>query len=146
MAAYTVQNNLALLTDEPIINLTQTGTAVRLQLTEFSIGAVADASAAQDIELIRSTNAGTTPTVLTEEPIDPVVVASTGIGDGGTYATNPTTGNGLYRFGMNQRATYRWVAQPGRPFVGVLTANNGLMLRARGSATFTISAAIIWDE
>ncbi len=59
-----------------------------------------------------------------------------------TYLTSPTE---LWFLGMNQRASYRWVAAPGSeyvyPAVSSGTGGNALALRAR-SAGYTSSAPV----
>lgn len=56
----------------------------------------------------------------------------------------------IWYVGVNQRASYRWVAAPGSelvyPAVSSATGNNGLGLRARGSATTTGTMTILFAE
>jgi hypothetical protein len=56
-----------------------------------------------------------------------------------------TTGSNVFYIGVNQRASYRWVAAPGSELVSPATSSNGFQLRCRsaaygGTATGTILA------
>jgi hypothetical protein len=59
-------------------------------------------------------------------------------------------GPDIWYVGVNQRASYRWVAAPGselvHPAVSSGTGSNGLALRARGSYTGTVTGNILWQE
>lgn len=60
-----------------------------------------------------------------------------------TLATNNT----LWYEGMNQRATFRWVANPGSEFVNAAVSSNGLVLQARAAAfTSTVTATVYVSE
>ena len=57
----------------------------------------------------------------------------------------------LWYVGINQRASYRWVAAPGSelvwPAVSSATAGNGISIRARsGSYTGTATVTALWQE
>ena len=52
--------------------------------------------------------------------------------------------------GVNQRASYRWVAAPGQEIVYPANSsgsgNNGLMLSARGNYANTVTGTVIFSE
>jgi hypothetical protein len=63
-----------------------------------------------------------------------------------TYLTAATE---VWYVGINQRASYRWVAAPGSEMVYPATSSasvNGLALRARGNYTGTVTAAVLVNE
>ncbi len=118
---------------------------VRPAIYELVIGSIATpADNAWDFFLQRYTVAGTstafTPVAL--DPADPASLASAGV----NHSVEPTyTANAyLGRFSGNQRATFRWVANPGSELKMPATAANGIGLLSQtavGSAvamTFTI--------
>lgn len=90
-------------------------------------------------EIQRCTTAGTAGTNPTPASIDPgdTLAATTVCGQ--AHSANPTlTANQvLYSAGLNQRATFRYVAQPGRELIVPATASNGL-----GFTTPIASAAV----
>lgn len=58
-----------------------------------------------------------------------------------------TTGSNVFYVGVNQRASYRWVASPGGELVSPATSSAGFQLRARsGGYTGTATGTIHWVE
>lgn len=58
-----------------------------------------------------------------------------------------TANSNLFYLGMNQRASYRWVAAPGSELVWPAASSAGLVLRARSAAyTGTATAAVYFSE
>lgn len=88
-----------------------------------------------------------TATAFVATPLDPadgtalsvVTINSTTMG-------TVTAGSELWYVGVNQRASYRWVAAPGSELVWPATSSNGLVLRAKGSATVTPTGTILFQE
>lgn len=74
------------------------------------------------------------------------LVANASAGSSTLYAQTTQ----LWYVGVNQRASYRWVAAPGSEFVypavSSVTGNNGLQLMARGSYTSTVTATVLLSE
>jgi len=63
-----------------------------------------------------------------------------------TQVTLTSVGD-LWYVGVNQRASYRWVAAPGSEFVYPATSSNGLVLQARsGGYTGTVTGTILFTE
>jgi hypothetical protein len=64
--------------------------------------------------------------------------------------TNIVANTEVWYVGVNQRASYRWVAAPGSelvyPAVSSATGNNGLALRFRGSNVTTVTNNVLWQE
>lgn len=60
-----------------------------------------------------------------------------------------TAGSELWNVGLNQRASYRWVAAPGSEMVYPATSSNGLALRAVSSVggyTGVVTATVLMQE
>ncbi len=118
---------------------------VRPAIYELIIGSQATpADNAWEFYLQRYTAAGTSTafTPIALDPADPASLASAGY----NHSVEPTyTANGfLMRVAGNQRATFRWVANPGAELKMPATAANGIGLLSQsvaGSAvtmTFTV--------
>lgn len=127
---YAVATTATLAQSSTLPLLTVIGTAaVRSMIYEFTFGSSgAPADAAASFTLQRSTTAGTpgsTFTLISLDPGDPAAVTTCGLA---TYSGGPTlTSNSfLYNFGINQRATFRWIAAPGSELKIPATANNGI--------------------
>ena len=151
MGRYVVVHQTPAGTDLPIINLTGSA-AIRVKIYDLVLGFDGTpADVAGEFVIDRTTDAGTGGTALTENPLDPLTVAATGAGIGGTFTTAPTDGATpvvLLMIALNQRATFRWVAAPGGELISTATAANGLMLNSTGmsSGTPNTNATIYWEE
>lgn len=89
--------------------------------------------------------AGSNPTPLPLDSGDVASVSTAGITHSGepTYAATDDRLN-IY---LNQRATFRWVAQDGREIMGPATAANGIGTRMKtASASMTLQASVIFRE
>lgn len=124
------------------------GTTVRPRLYEFtfgSSGSPADNAASFLIQRATTVGHSTAFTPVALDSGDPAAISSAGI----TYDTGPTlTANAyLYEFGLNQRATFRWIAAPGSEFVVPATAANGIMvLNPAVSSTWTAQFVLLFAE
>jgi hypothetical protein len=94
-------------------------------------------------DISRMTAAGTATSV-TPQALDPADVAALGTANN-NYTAEPTitASSSLLNVGVNQRASYRWVAAPGSELVFPATAANGLALRTL-SGGYTGSATGDW--
>ena len=147
MGKYSASHQTPAGTTLAIINLTGSA-AIRCKIYDLIIGSDATpADQATEFTMVRTTDAGTGGTALTEAPLDPLTVAATGAAIGGTFSAQPAQGNILLMIPLNQRATFRWVAAPGSELISAATAANGIMLNSVGStATPNINATLIWEE
>jgi hypothetical protein len=85
-----------------------------------------------------------TGTAVTPNPLDPADVAALATAKNNYSAEGTVTANSsLFNVGINQRASYRWVAAPGSELLFPSTANNGLVLRTQ-SGGYTGSATGDW--
>lgn len=135
-------------TDLTIIVL-ESAAAVRGTIEEFVVGSItAPADEATEFNLLRHTTAGITGTNVVEKEHDEDNVGASCSVQGGTFGTEPVyETDELYNVPVNQRATFRWVARPGKGFKTTVGTANGIGLRSISStATPTINASLSWVE
>jgi hypothetical protein len=131
--SYSINGNLTNTASStaPLLNIVG-GTTVRVKIYDLCMGSDATpADQATKYALQRSTTAGTTPTTaITPQALDAADPAAVAVGNQGTFAANPTlTANAfLLQWSQNQRATYRWVAAPGKELIVPATSANGIAL------------------
>lgn len=131
----------------PLVGFTG-ATTVRPCLYEFtfgSSGSPADNAASFLFQRATTIGNGTAFTPVTLDPGDPASTTTSII----TYTTGPTlTANAyLYEFGLNQRATFRWIAAPGSELKVPATAANGIMcLNPAVSSTWTAQFVLLFAE
>lgn len=97
----------------------------------------------------RITAAGTAGSSFTPNNLDPAGPAGAYASGLGVFTTEPTytSNKSLLQFGLNQRATFRWVASPGYEIVLAATQNNGAGLKSSTStSTQAASATLLWEE
>ena len=93
-------------------------------------------------DISRLTAASTAETALTPRKLDPAdAVALAVAGCNQTSEPTYTADSSVFYIGVNQRASYRWVAAPGSELVYPATAANGLGLRVL-SGGYTGTCAI----
>lgn len=123
-------------------------TAIRPMVNELEIGvSTTPADQTLQVTLSRHTAAGTA-TSFTPNPLDPADTACVSLGKI-THTVEPTytASQDLLNIYLNQRATFRWVAQDGRECVAPATAANGLGLRnLTSSASMTMQGTLIFRE
>ena len=92
-----------------------------------------------------TTSGGTSYVCPALDPADGVAQSVTTVNS--TTEGTITANSDLFYIGINQRASYRWVAAPGSELVWPATSSNGLVLRARSAAyTGTATANILFQE
>ncbi len=111
-------------------------------------GTPADTYVVYDVSRITSSPAGVPPySSAVPAPLDPADAAASAICySNATSSTGEPTITSLFNVGVNQRASYRWVAAPGSELVYPATSLNGLTLRAAGTATVTATATVLSQE
>ena len=89
-----------------------------------------------------------TATVLAAQPLDQADSAAlTNVTVNSSTHGTITSGSNVFYVGVNQRASYRWVAAPGGELVWPATSSNGFQLRARsGGYTGTATATVHFEE
>jgi hypothetical protein len=108
-------------------------------------GTPADNAVDWDISRMTADGTGTSATPTALDPADAAMLATSKV----NYTAEPTVtaASSLFQVGVNQRASYRWVAAPGSELVYPATANNGLVLRAKSSGyTSTFTGAALVEE
>jgi hypothetical protein len=122
--------------------------AVRPKLYDLMLGSPstpADQAASWVIK--RSTTASTGGTAVTPSPIDPGDPVSISTAMVAPSMSAPTLTVVLLQWAQNLRATYRWVAAPGKEIVAPATAANGLtMLNPVLTGAFNISMTLEFEE
>ena len=101
-----------------------------------------------EYQLVRTTSTGTTPagstTIVRASSFSPAPGCTYG---GGGYTTEPTFTDILMDVGVHQKATFRWVAYPGRELFNTPAASAGVGLTVvQQSAAFALSTTIYWLE
>lgn len=92
---------------------------------------------------ISRVTASSTSTIITPMPLDQADAASLTVATANSSTHAVITSGSLFYVGVNQRASYRWVAAPGGELVAPATSSNGFQLRTRsggytGTATGTL--------
>lgn len=123
-------------------------TANRNRISEYMVadqGAPADNVVVHTLQ--RCTALGTN-TLVTATKLDPADrVAQALCGENHTAAPTYTASEELAEFGLNTRATFRWVAAPGYEIVTPATAANGVGWSAlHASATTLFGVQAYWEE
>ena len=125
----------------------------RSRVYEFAIGpaAIAPVDQGQRVDVIRTTTAvptgGSTPVIGYNDSADGAALATPYAGSTGG-ATLLTTAP-LYSIGLHQKASFRWVASPGREFVNPITTLLGIgiyIAAAFQSAAFNSLGTFCWEE
>jgi len=101
-----------------------------------------------EYQIQRTSTTGTTPagntTVVKRDSFSPAAGCTFG---GGGYTTEPTPGDALLDISVHQKASFRWVAYPGRELLTTPAASAGIALSViQQSAAFSINASCMWLE
>jgi len=107
----------------------------------------APADIASRFDLIRHTTAGVGGTATLEKPNDPQMPGASCNLRGGTMTEPTYEADFLLEVALNQRATFTWIANPGREFRTTVGTANGIGLRSIASgATPNMNITMAWDE
>lgn len=122
----------------------------RLKIYEWDIGATAAPNATDcnfTIDMVRTTANGT-DTSFTPNPVDLADAACVAtFGQNATIEPTVTANSQLWTFGMNQRASYRWIAKDGKELVIPATANAGIAHRVLSpNYTANYGGTMYFDE
>ena len=106
------------------------------------------ADVATRFDVIRHTTAGAAGTAVSEEPNDPQRAPTSLLNLRGGTMTEPTySANFLVEIALNQRATFTWIANPGRELRTTVGTANGIGVRSISSGgTPNINITLFWDE
>lgn len=144
---YTAQGDNAVEATETLITY-QSATTIRPELLDLVVGCgVAPGDQATLFQLYRFDTDDGTGSAFTPNPLDPGDPAALGVCQI-THTGEPSSkGVILLLVPLHQRATFRWVAAPGRGFKGPAVATEGWgyqSLTATGTAVHNVS--LIWEE
>ena len=148
MAAYVVQLNRTASTTLSLGTVTADATRPRRgKWYDLIFGSEATpADNAFQYIVQRCTAAGTSSAV-TPSPLDPADAATEAdSGENHTIEPTYTAGLVLLAVGLNQRATFRWVASPGCELVYPATASNGIGIQTPTSSAVAITGTVQFVE
>ena len=145
MPKFSVPGNKGTANVRTIVNARSDGTTLASgKVWEYSVGSIASADASFDHEIYRATDAGTAA-ALTPNPLDFNDTAA--IFDASdTYTTDPTITAVLMRFGMHQRASWRWVAGAGDELMWPNLAADGICGGLAATSTTDFSGTLMADS
>ncbi len=144
---YTDQGSNAVEATETLATY-QSATTVRPELQDLVVGCgVTPGDQATLFDLYRFSVDDGTGSASTPEPLDPGDPAALGIFQV-THTTEPNTiGAILLVLPLHQRATFRWVAAPGRGFKADKVATEGWGFRSlTATGTAVHNCTMIWEE
>lgn len=156
MANYSVSNTLAgsqqnlSSSYKTLVTITSSSAtqARRGQIYDFTVGTdgtPADNALVFDISRQTAAATATSATPLALNPADAAFLGLSTVN--ATIEGTITSASSVWSAGINQRATYRWVAAPGSEFVYPATTANGFALRAKSAAyTSTAIGTVLFTE
>lgn len=149
MGRYSIEMNRTASATLSVGNVTADATRPRrFKLYDLVFGSAeatpADGNSLWQVQRCSSAGTGTAVTPQALDPGD----AATEMDALEAHSADPTlTANAiLLSVGLNQRATFRWVAQPGGEIVAPATASNGLAVRTPTAATVACTALAHIEE
>lgn len=145
---YSVVHETAAGTTLTILQVNAAATTTRGWIYDIIIGSDATpADVATQFDVQRGTVSGT-GTSVTPRALDPGNPAAIFAGEGGTFTGQTKTANSaMLSFGLNQRATFRWVAVPDGELVIPATSDNWVGVESIASGgTPNINCTISWQE
>jgi hypothetical protein len=91
--------------------------------------------------------APSTSAIISAQPLDPAdaAMASGAVANSTTEGTFTSSAE-LWYVGVNQRASYRWVAAPGSEIVYPATSSAGVALRARSAAYTGTATGTVYNQ
>lgn len=158
MANYSVSNTLAGTQQNLSTSYKTLVTVNSLSTTQARRGCVYDIMVGTDgtpadnavvYDLSRLNGTAGTATSATPTALNPADAAYLGAAVVNTTieSANITAASSVWSIGVNQRASYRWVAAPGSEFYYPATTLNGFVLRAKSPAyTSTVVGTILITE
>lgn len=126
----------------------QSATTIRPRIYEFIVGTTGTPNDnAIEYRLMRFDGGTEAGDALTPQPLDQAMPAALGTALG-NLETEPTpTAGEDFIIGLNQRATFRWIASPGRELVVPAVADEGVNLVGfHASFTGLYTGTLFWEE
>lgn len=147
MAEYSTRGSMALIAADTVLSVIA-ATTVRPKVSDLILSSPSTPNDYSAEFYLQRFSADGTGTGVTPQPLDFGERAAVATSKH-TYTAEPTlTANEiLLQIAMNQRATVRWVAQPGRELVIPALAGDGLALLCNAVSTqFTAAATLFFTE
>lgn len=113
---------------------------------EFVLGSEATAADNPFLYTLTRCTATGTGSAVTPVAIDPGDTVASNAAANQNMTIEPAVGNIIFRLPLNQRATFRWVAQPGSELVGPATQNNGIIISTPTATAVAISSTVLFRE
>lgn len=147
MASYQGVHRTAAGTNLTILALESSATVVG-RIHQLVLGSDATpADVATRFDVLRHTVAGATGTAVVEKPVDPQAATAACNLRGGTMTEPTYESDFLLEIALNQRATFTWIANPGRELRTTVGTANGIGVRSISSGgTPNINCTLAWDE
>lgn len=147
MSEYSTRGSMALAAAKTVLSVIA-ATTVRPKISDIVLSSPSSPNDYSAEFFLQRFSADGTGTSVTPQPLDFNEVAARATSKH-TYTAEPTlTANEiLLQFAHNQRATVRWVAQPGKELVIPALAGDGIALLCNAVSTqFTGAATIFFSE
>lgn len=147
MAAFTAAHRTPVGTNLTVMALESSASVVG-KIHQFILGSDATpADVATRFNIIRHTTAGTGGTAVVELAVDPQGAAAACNLRGGTMTEPSYAADFLMEVALNQRATFTWIANPGRELRTTVGTANGIGVRSVSSGgTPNANLSLMWDE
>lgn len=114
---------------------------------EIELGSEASPGDTAILWIVQRFTAPGTNTAVTPQPIDPADAATESTaGQNNTIDATYTANQVMLRLALNQRATFRWLADQKREYVYPATASNGLGISTPTSTAIAVSATVAYEE
>lgn len=120
----------------------------RFRVTDWMVGCSASPADNAFVHIIQRATVAPTATTRTPQPVDPAdTLASTVQGfDTVTVDGTLTAGAFMLWWPVNQRASVRWVSEPGAEIVAPATANGGFMFGLSTASTSAMDYTVKFNE
>jgi hypothetical protein len=120
----------------------------RIKLYDLTLGSEGTPADVANLWSVQRTTTAGTATAITPNPLDPADAACVATASGLTTVQPTITANStLLAIGLNQKASFRWVAAPGSELVVPAIASNGLTLTTPAvGSTVSCTATILFQE
>ena len=146
--AYSIDGKDTIAAPQTVVELRST-TAIRPRIYDVMVGSEATpADMAAEWTLARTTTVGSGGSAITPQSLDPDDPAAVASGrEADTTEPSYTANEIMLAFALNQRATFRWVAVPGREIVLPAAANGvGLKTVVVNGSGVICNACIHFEE
>jgi hypothetical protein len=130
------------------VEVLSSATVRRIKLFEIDFANTATPADNVFAHVLRRVTGSATGTTVTPRPYDPGDAAALSTAEHliTVDAASFAAGDELYRQPLNARASFRWVASPGREFVGPATSANGFGFGVAAASTSTFAGTLGVEE